>query len=605
MRGSESNMEKLLERKDIEEKFRWSTESMFVSDADWDEEFQKVKAVIDSRLFTNEQGHLQDGPHVVLDYLQRTEDIERRLGILHIYAHMKNDQDTREQLYQAMLSRVQMVAAIFSEQVSFFEPELLSLPQSMLDDYVQSAELSEYRHLMDNIVRHKPHILSGESEALLASLSDVLGSESDVFGLLTNADFHHGDFTVDGEVYKVTEGRLGLLLRNFNREVRRQAYERVYDTYLAHKNAIAGLYAYNVKKDVILARAKKFNSAREMALFSNNIPEAVYDALVSGVHANLSHHHRYLELRKKIMQLDGIRLYDKYVPLAQEEQKHYSFEEGFQLVKEGLRALGNEYGEILDHAVSERWIDVYENAGKRSGAYSTGFYATKPYILLNYQGDYDSVSTLAHELGHSMHSYLTGHYQPSQYAHYSIFLAEIASTVNETLLVNYLLSTTDDPKLRASLINQQLDSMTGTIYRQTMFAEFEWEAHRLVEEGHALTHDSLSELYGKINKEYHGDAFITDERSPAEWSRIPHFYRSFYVFQYATGMSAAMVFADRLRKGEPQAVEKYLGFLRSGAKEYPLEVLKEAGVDMTDPSVITQALVVYGELLTEFEQLLA
>ena len=596
-------MEQVLERKDIEERYKWSSESMFATDDDWEKEFQDVKNAVDGAPFSANRLHLQDGPGVVLDYLVRAEQIERRLGVLHIYAHMKNDQDTREQKYQAMLSRVQMLGAVLSEQTSFFEPELLELPQPTLDAYMLSEELADYRHLMDNIVRHKPHILSGEAEAMLATLSDALGSEGDVFGLLTNADFQHGSISVDGDEYKVTEGRLGLLLRNPDREVRRLAYERVYDTYLAHKNGIAGLYAYNVKKDVALARVKKFASAREMALFSNHIPEAVYDALIAGVKANLPHHHRYLELRKKILRLDGVRLYDKYVPLVEEKQKHYDFADGFALVKQGLSALGNEYGEILDKAISERWIDVYENAGKRSGAYSTGFYATKPYILLNYQGEYDSVSTLAHELGHSMHSYLTGHTQPPHYAHYSIFLAEIASTVNETLLVNHLLSTTDDPKLRASLINQQLDSMTATIYRQTMFAEFEWEAHRRVEEGHALTHDSLSELYGNLNSEYHGPSFITDERSPAEWSRIPHFYRSFYVFQYATGMSAALVFADRLRKGAGQEADKYLGFLRSGAKDYPLEVLKEAGLDMTDPAVITQALSIYGELLTELESL--
>ena len=598
-------MAKVLDRKEIEEQYKWSTESMFATDAAWEDEFAQVKEIIESDEFEGMRGHLQDGPELVLDYLEKSEEVGRRLGVLHIYAHMKNDQDTREQKYQAMLSRVQMIGAVLSEQTSFFEPELLSLPQTLLDSYVNSEALHEFRHLMENIVRHKQHILSSESEALLASLSDVLGSEGDVFGLLTNADFDHGDFTVDGEEYKVTEGRLGLLFRNPNREVRKLAYERVYDTYLSHKNAIAGLYANNVKTDVALARTKKFNSAREMALFSNHIPESVYNALIKGVHDNIAHHHRYLELRKKVMKLDGVRLYDKYVPLAEEEQKHYSFEEGFALVQKGLGALGNEYGEILKKAVSERWIDVYENAGKRSGAYSTGFYATKPYILLNYQGEYDSVSTLAHELGHSMHSYLTGHTQPPHYAHYSIFLAEIASTVNETLLVNYLLETTEDPKLRASLINQQLDTMTGTIYRQTMFAEFEWRAHRMVEEGHALTHDSLSELYGTINAEYHGPAFVTDERSPAEWSRIPHFYRSFYVFQYATGMSAALAFAERIRSGGPDAVEKYLGFLRSGAKDYPLEVLKEAGVDMTDPSVVTQGLKIYGELLAEFEKLLA
>ncbi len=597
-------MEQLLERKNIEERYKWSTEAMFATDDEWEREFQSVAQTVEADLFATMRGHLQEGASTVLLYLTTSEEIERRLGVLHIYAHMKNDQDTREQIYQAMLSRVQMMAAVLAEQTSFFEPEILALPSDALAAYVQSEELAPYRHLMDNIIRHKPHVLSSETEAVLASLSDTLGSEGDVFSLLTNADFDHGSISVEEEEYKVTEGRMGLLLRNPNREVRRLTYERVYDTYLAHKNTVASLYAYNVKTDVAVARVKKFSSAREMALFSKRIPESVYDALIAGVKENLSYHHRYLELRKKVLGLDSVRMYDKYVPLAAEERKHYDFAEGFALVKEGLRPLGDEYGAILDQAVSDRWIDVYESAGKRSGAYSTGFYATKPYVLLNYQGEYDSVSTLAHELGHSMHSYLTWHTQPPHYAHYSIFLAEIASTVNETLLVNHLLRTTDDQKLRASLINQQLDSMTATIYRQTMFAEFEWLAHRRVEEGQALTHDTLCELYGSLNDEYHGSAFARDGRSSAEWSRIPHFYHSYYVYQYATGMSAALAFAERILNGGSQNVDKYLGFLRSGAKDYPLEVLKEAGLDMTDPTIVTQGLSMYGELLKEMESLI-
>ncbi|PWI57237.1 oligoendopeptidase F [Sulfoacidibacillus thermotolerans] len=594
----------LRERDQIELQYKWSTEALFATNEAWEEEFQAVRKQVEDDPFASLRGHLGDGAGVLLRYFEVSKVLGERLGKLQIYAHILADQDTRQSLYQAMQSKVQMLSAEFAQKDSFFEPELLALPQEQLDRYVQSEELNAYRHLLDNLIRNKPHVLSDETEAALASLHDVLGTAGQVFSQLTNADFQHGAFTVDGTEYVVTEGRLGLLLRNSNRMVRQLAYEHVYDTYLHHKNAIGALYANSVKADVRLARVRNFATARQMALFANHIPEAVYDALIKGVRENISYQHRYVELRRRILALDHVRLYDKYVPLAQANLDDYSFEKGFSLVQEGLRALGDEYQEILKKAIDERWIDVFETPGKRSGAYSTGFYATRPYVLLNYQGNYDSVSTLAHELGHSVHTYLAGKTQLPHYSHYSIFLAEIASTVNETLLVNHLLDITEDPLARATLINQQLDNLGSTIYRQTMFAEFELDAHRAVEEGHALTHDSLSEMYSRLNTFYHGPAYAEDERSTAEWSRIPHFYRAYYVYQYATGMSAALVFADRIRKEGSSAAEKYLGFLRSGSKDYPLAVLQEAGLDMTDPSVITQALSIYGQLVDELEQLL-
>ncbi len=597
-------MQELKERSEIDAKYQWSLEAIFASDDAWDAELDTVRKVIEQDPLEAIRGHLGDGPEVVLHYFEISKEISERLGKLGIYAHTKNDQDTRVPMYQAMMSRMQMVQAAYSEKESFFEPELLSLPHDQLQAYVSDDSLSEYKHILEDISRSKPHVLSPQAESLLASLQEVFGASHRAFSQLTNADFVHGAFTVDDTEYTVTEGRLGLLLRNDNREVRRLAFNHVYDTYLAHKNTISALYATSVTKDISLARARGFETARQAALFANNIPETVYDALIEGVRNNITFVHRYWELRRKRLNLDAIHMYDKYVPLVEAELDDYSFEDAFDLVKKGLSALGQDYGHTLQTALTERWIDVFENPGKRSGAYSTGFYATRPYVLLNFQGDYNSVSTLAHELGHSMHTYLSGENQPPQYSGYSIFLAEIASTVNETLLVNHLLDVTNDPKMRAVLINQQLDSLTGTIYRQTMFAEFELLAHRKVEEGAALTHDSLCDMYSTLNQFYHGSAYREDDRSPAEWSRIPHFYRPFYVFQYATGMSAALVFADRIRKEGANAAQKYFGFLKSGSKDYPLAVLQEAGLNMNDPQVITQALSVYGDLVTELEQLL-
>ncbi|MCI0182575.1 oligoendopeptidase F [Sulfoacidibacillus ferrooxidans] len=597
-------MDDLRERDQIETQYKWATEALFETNDAWEEEYKAIRKSVEEDPFASYRGHLHEGPERLLQYFQTAESLGERLGKLQIYAHILADQDTRTSFYQAMQSRIQMLGAEFAQKDSFFEPELLSLPVDQLDGYVHDEKLRDYQHVLDNLIRNKPHVLSDETEEALASLHDVLGSSGQVFSQLTNADFQHGAFTVDGKEYIVTEGRLGLLLRDTHRTVRKLAYEHVYDTYLHHKNAIGSLYANSVKADVRMARVRKFSTAREMALFSNHIPTTVYDALIKGVRDNIGHQHRYIELRRKVLSLDHVRLYDKYVPLAESSFDEYSFEQGFSLVQEGLRALGDEYQEILKKAVDDRWIDVFETPGKRSGAYSTGFYATRPYVLLNYQGNYNSVSTLAHELGHSAHTYLAGKTQLPQYSHYSIFLAEIASTVNETLLVNHLLDMTKDPLARATLINQQLDNLGATIYRQTMFAEFEQNAHRVVEEGQALTHDSLSEMYSTLNTFYHGSAYAEDERSTAEWSRIPHFYRAFYVYQYATGMSAALVFADRIRKQGESAAQKYLGFLRSGSKDYPLAVLNEAGLDMTDPQVVTQALTIFGQLVDELEELL-
>lgn len=598
-------MEAVKDRSEIAKQYQWSVEAMYATDEDWEAEFAACKEVVAGDPFAVYRGHLGEGAALLQQFYTQEQALSERIYRLHIYAHTKNDQDTRVAKYQGMMAQIESLAAQYGEKGSFAEPELLSLPEQTLRAYLEAAELVDYRQLLQDLVRSKPHVLSADAEALLASLSDSLGGARKIFGQLTNADFDFGSFTVDGQEYQVSSGRYGLLLRDRDERVRQAAYERMFDTFLAHKNALAAMYATSVTKDIAVARAKHYATTRAARLFANNIPESVYDALIEGVRSHVGHLHRYLELRRKVLGLPAVRMYDKYVALAELPHNDYPFEQGFELVQEGLAALGDEYASILQKARSERWIDVFENPGKRSGAYSTGFYGTRPYILLNYQGNFDSVSTLAHELGHSVHSYLAGQTQLPQYSGYSIFLAEIASTVNETLLINHLLDKTDDKQVRAALLNEQIDSLTGTIYRQTMFAEFEYLAHRKVEEGAALTHESLCQIYGDLNRFYHGSAYADDERASAEWSRIPHFYGAYYVYQYATGMSAALVFADRIRRDGQPAIDKYLGFLRSGSSDYPLPVLQKAGLDMTDPSVVSQALEIYGKLVTELEALLA
>lgn len=592
------------ERSEIEPQYCWDLESMFATDAAWETEYAALRDILKEDPFATARGHLGDGPGVVRMYFETARSVGERCELLYVYAHTKHDQDTRADRYQGYQAQALSLFSIYGERTSFFEPELLALPQERLDEYKQSPELADFRHALDNIARFKPHILSAETEAVLASLSDILGGARNIYSQLANADFVHGSFTVDGQEYIVSEGMYGVLLENRDRRVRERAYNQLIGTYLGHKNAISALYGNSVKRDVTVSQARRFATAREAALFGNHIPPAVYDALIDGVRANIGHLHRYYTLRRRKLNLDKLCLWDRMVPIVEVESPSYTYHEAMKLVRAGLGALGDEYGAILDKALSERWIDVFETPGKRSGAYSTGFYRTKPFILANFQGRYDDVSTLAHELGHSVHSHLTWTTQPPQYADYSIFLAEIASTANEILLVNHLLDKTDDRDLRAMLLNEQVDRMVATIYRQTMFAEFELAAHGMAERGEAVTFESLTKAFADLSTYYYGPEFDLNEKAFGEWTRIPHFYGMYYVYQYATGMCAALVFADRVRKEGKPAVDAYLGFLRSGSSAYPLDVLKQAGVDMTDPAVIAEGLKTFGSAVDALAQLL-
>ncbi len=597
-------MQEIRDRQDIAEEYQWNLASMFATDADWELELASVQSAFESDPFADIRGRLAEGPGHALAYFRQSIDLQLRVEKLYIYAHTKSDQDTRNTLYQGMHSRAHTLLAAYSEMVSFFEPELLAVDAETLASYLDHPDLSEFRHALEDIMRWKPHVLSAETEAALAALHDPLAGVSQAYSQLTNADFVHGSFTVDDVEYVVTNGRYGLLLEHRDRRVRQKAYELLMDTYVAHRNVLAALYTASVKKDITVARLRSFASARDAALFHYNIPTEVYDALVEGVHSQIEHVLHYMEVRRKALGLERVAPWDRYVSLVESADTRYTFEEAMDLIKEGLRPLGDEYVSILDRAVKERWIDVFENEGKRSGAYSTGTYNTLPFILMSFQGNYDSVSTLAHELGHSVHSHLSHGAQPPQYAGYSIFLAEIASTVNETLLLRHLLATAQDAGLRARLINEQLDKLSSTIIRQTQFAEFEAETHQLAERGEALTPDSLADLFAGLSTYYAGEAAQDDERTKYGWSRIPHFYHAFYVYQYATGLSAALAFVDQiLTEGEP-AAKRYLDFLRSGSRADPLAILKDAGVDMTDPAVVGRALKLFGELVDELENAL-
>lgn len=585
----------------IDEAYKWSIEAMYETDEAWEKEYLAVRSILQDDPFVDFRGHLADGAERVSQFLKVNLEVTERLQRLHVYAHMKADQDTRVASAQSMNSRASTLFAQYGERVSFFIPEMLALPEETWAAFLADERLADERHALDDLRRQKAHTLSAETEGVLASLSDALSGPGQAFRQFSNADFDFGSFEVDGTVYPVSEGSYGVYMRNKDRRVRHEAYAKLFDTYMAHKNGIATLYAANVKRNVTMAHVRGFASARHASLHRNNIPVSVYDSLIEGVHRGLSHLHRYTDLRARVLGLEKMAHYDRTVSLAEADLSGYDYEKGFAMIRAGLAPLGEEYQEILERAKTERWVDVYENKGKRSGAYSTGFYGTRPYILMNYQDDYNSVSTLAHELGHSVHTYLSSRHQLPQYSDYSIFLAEIASTVNETLLVNHLLRETSDPQVKAALLDQQIETIMGTIFRQTQFAEYEQKAHQAVESGEALTHESLSKLFGELAQQYYGPRYDLDERAAYEWARIPHFYNEFYVFQYATGLSAALVFADRMLKREPGAVDAYLGFLKSGSSAYPLDVLKRAGLDMTDPSIVQRAMEIFGGLVGELE----
>jgi oligoendopeptidase F len=520
---------------------------------------------------------------------------------------MRYDQDTTNSFYQAYNDRARNLYAQASSEMAYIVPEILSVPEEKIQAFLQeNEELKVYSHSLDEINRQRPHVLSESEEALLAQASEVLGSSSNTFGMLNNADLKFPSIQDEnGEEVEVTHGRYIQFLESEDQRVRRDAFQAVYDTYGKYKNTFASTLSGAVKKNNFYARVRKYDSARQAALSNNNIPEAVYDQLVNTVNDHLPLLHRYIEIRKRALELDELHMYDLFTPLEKEAKIEVKYEEAQDILLKALAKLGDEYVSILKEAYENRWVDVHENRGKRSGAYSSGTYGTNPYILMNWQDNVNNLFTLAHEFGHSVHSYYTRKTQPYVYGDYSIFVAEVASTCNEALLNDYLLQTTEDKKKRLYLLNHYLETFRGTVFRQTMFAEFEHAIHTKVQEGHALTPDLLTSMYYDLNKKYFGDALVIDEEIGLEWSRIPHFYYNYYVYQYATGFSAATALSKKiLEEGEP-AVEKYIGhFLKAGSSDYPIEVLKKAGVDMTSPAPVKEALQVFEEKLNELEQLL-
>lgn len=595
---------KLKNRNEIDQKYKWKIEEMYADAASWEKDIQQVLAMTED--FGGYAGRLTESAGTLAEALRAKDAVWQKLERAYVYARMKLDEDNREAAQQSMHDKVGAVIAKVSAAMSFFTPELLSAPEETLRGYVEEEPaLAQYRFVIEDVLREKQHVLTQAEENILAQMSEVTDATDTIFTMLNNADLKFGEIRdEDGDLAEVTHGNYIKFMESRDRTVRKEAFTHVYEAYKGLINTIAQTYNYNVKTDVVSARIRKYPSARAMALSGGNIPEEVYDNLISVVHQYLPVLHRYIELRKRLLGVDELKMYDIYVPLVEIPKKEIPYEEALEIMKEGLAPLGEDYIERLSKGVEAGWIDVYENEGKTSGAYSFGSYDSFPYILLNYTDTLQDVFTLVHEMGHSMHSSYTREHQPFTYGSHSIFTAEVASTVNESLLMQHLLSKETDPQMRKYLINLHIEAFRTTLFRQTMFAEFEALTHAYVEEGGSLTPQWLCEEYDKLNKAYFGPALAEDEYIQYEWARIPHFYRSFYVYQYATGYSAATAISQKILKEGAPARDAYREFLKTGDSDYPVELLKIAGVDMSAKEPVILAMETFKKLVEELEELL-
>lgn len=595
----------LKKRDQIDSKYKWNIEAMIPDESVIDSRLEQISE--DAAGYTEKfAGNLTSSGETLLDALKTRDDIWQRLEKIFVYARMRRDENNAENRYQAMSDRCQSVIAAVSAAMSFFTPELLSAPEEKILGYLDTTDgLEVYSFLIKDTLRQKAHVLSAAEENILAQMSEVTGATNDIFTMLNNADIKFAEITdEDGDKVCVTHGNYIRFMESHNRQVREDAYNAMYDSYKGLINTIASAYNYNTKNDVISSRIRKYPSARAAALSGDNIPGEVYDNLVSAVNRNLPSMHRYVELRKKMLGVDKLHMYDMYVPLIEIPDRKVSYEEGLDIMRRALEPLGSEYIEKMNQGISEGWIDVYENEGKTSGAYSFGSYDSYPYILLNYTDTLKDVFTIIHEMGHSMHSRYTRDSQPYIYGSHSIFTAEVASTVNESLLIQYLLNNAEDTEMRKYLLNLHIEEFRTTLFRQTMFAEFEDMTHKAIEDGQVLTADWMCSIYDELNARYYGPAVEKDDTIKYEWARIPHFYNAFYVYKYATGYSAATAISGKILKEGKPAAGRYIDFLKTGESDYPIELLRIAGVDMSTPEPVEKAMDTFNSLLDEFEKLI-
>lgn len=595
------SMEQLLKRADVPKEHQWKLEDMFSDQKAWDASFAELKNLLKR---TDEyQGKLNNAASIK-ECFELEDEISYHAERLYVYAHMHHDEDTANPTYQSLSAKAKKLNVEAGEALSFITPEILSLSEAELNKLIEDPALKEFKFTLTEMKREKAHVLSKTEEALLAQVGNLSSAPQTIFGMLNNADMKFPKIkNEEGKEVELTHGNYIQFLESPNREVRERAFKAVYDTYGKQKNTLAATLNANVNKNIFYSRVRKYPSVLEMALYGDNIQKEVYTNLIDTIHESLPLLHRYMELRKKLLGVDELHMYDLFAPLVEEYKWDITYEEAKQMTKEGLTPLGEDYLSSLQAGYDNGWIDVYENENKRTGAYSWGAYGTHPYVLLNHKDNLNSMFTLAHEMGHALHSYYSDNALKYRDAQYTIFLAEVASTTNEALLMDYLLKNAKDPKQKMYLLTYYADQFRTTVFRQTMFAEFEKIVHERAESGESLTPQDLSDIYYELNVKYHGKGMQVDKEIGMEWARIPHFYNSFYVYKYATGFSAATSFSKQiLEEGQP-AVDRYLGFLKSGGSDYSINILKKAGVDMSSPEPIREAMSVFEDIISQMEQL--
>jgi oligoendopeptidase F len=591
-------------RDDIPVAYTWNLGSIFATDEDWEHDFQAIQKRLPQLEALKDT--IATSGQALYTVLQTRDEIYEPLEKLYVYSSMRKDEDTTNSKYLGMADRAMQLFVRTSTAAAFIEPEILALSPETLDQYIQQTPgLDLYNMQLQELNRKRPHVRSAEVEAVLAAAGEVTDAPDAIFSMIDNADLKLPSITdEEGEQAELTPGNYMTHVRSKNRQVRKNAFEAMHGTFLKQRNTLAATLAAQVKSNIFYTRQRNYASSRQRALSNYNIPESVYDNLVASVGEHIPLLNRYMKLRKRILQLDELHMYDLYTPIVEEATDSVTYEQARDTILQALSPLGKHYTSVLKQGFEQRWIDVYETPGKRGGAYSGGAYGTQPFILMNFQEKRDSMFTLAHELGHSMHSYFTRKNQPYQYGDYTIFVAEVASTLNEGLLTEYLLKNTQDKAIRIAILNHALEDIRATLFRQTMFAEFEHQIHSHAEKGESLTADTLTDMYAALNAKYYGGEAIIDDLIGIEWARIPHFYYNFYVYQYATGVSAASALVQKiLHEGQP-AVERYLKFLSSGSSDYSIELLKKAGVDMKTPEPVRQAFQLFETHLTQMERLL-
>lgn len=597
-------IEKLPARSEIAEADKWALEDLFLTDADWEAAVKQLEEQLAQ--LKGYAGKVSASADALYAYLTLADETENLFEKVLVYSNEKMHEDMGNSTYQGYAAQAQAAATRLSAAEAFFEPELLAMEESRLQGFLkEDPKLEKYRLLIDRIWRRKEHTLSAAGEEILAKTYEMATAPDNIFSMFNDADAKFGTIRDEnGKEVELTHGRFGGFMESSDRRVRKEAFEALYQTYDQFKNTLAATYSANVKKAKFYADVRKYPSALAAALAPGNIPTEVYDNLIETVHRFLPAMYRYVALRKRALGVEELHMYDVYVPLVADQTKKIPFAEAKEIVKRGLAPMGEEYVSHLEEGFDHRWIDVYENRGKRSGAYSWGAYGTHPYVLLNYQGKLDDVFTLAHEMGHALHSWYSNANQPYVYSGYLIFVAEVASTCNESLLMQYLLKESKDKKEKAYLLNHFIDQFKGTLFRQTMFAEFEKITHEMYAKGESLTAERLCAVYMDLNRKYFGEEMVSDPQIALEWARIPHFYTEFYVYQYATGFSCAIALSKRILEMGEAGVADYMKFLKGGCSKDPIELLKMAGVDISTPKPVEDALQLFEELVSELEELL-